>query len=76
MEMEKNMASADRALRTLFAGAVLALWTTGTIGGALALILGVLAVVFLLTSLVGWCPLYGLLGVATNRGRDGGASAG
>lgn len=75
MRTEKNMGSADRAIRTLFAAAVLALWATGTIGGTLALILGVVSVIFLLTSLVGWCPLYTLLGVATRRGGGAGGSA-
>ena len=68
------MASADRAIRTLVAAAVLALWATGTIGGTLALILGIVAVIFLVTSLVGWCPLYTLLGVSTRRGGGAGGS--
>lgn len=76
MKMTKNMASADRALRTLFAAVVLSMWATGAIGGTLALILGVVAAIFLVTSLVGWCPLYSLFGVATRRGDgDGGAAA-
>lgn len=79
MKEQKNMAGADRALRTLFAAAVLAMWTTGAIGGTLALILGIVALIFLATSLVGWCPLYGVLGVATRReggdGRGGGGAA-
>lgn len=75
MEKEKNMAVADRAVRTLIAAAVIALWATGAIGGTLALILGVVAAIFLVTSLVGWCPLYTLLGVATRRGGGAGGSA-
>ena len=71
MKTEKNMAAADRAVRTLVAAAVIALWATGAIGGTLALILGIVAAIFLVTSLVGWCPLYTLIGVATRR--DGGA---
>lgn len=73
MKKEKNMAAADRAVRTLFAGAVLALWATGAIGGTLALLLGVVAAIFLLTSVVGWCPLYTVLGISTRRG--GGTSS-
>ena len=75
MEKEKNMAVADRAVRTLIAAAVVALWATGAVGGTLALILGVVAAIFLLTSFVGWCPLYTLLGVATRRGGGTGGSA-
>lgn len=69
MKMTKNMASADRALRTLLAAVVLSLWATGSIGGTLALILGIVSVIFMVTSFVGWCPLYSLLGVATRRRR-------
>lgn len=68
MKKERNMAAADRAVRTLIAGAVVALWATGAIGGTPALLLGVVAAIFLLTSLVGWCPLYSLLGISTRRG--------
>lgn len=74
MTKERNMAAADRAVRTLLAGVVVALWGTGTIGGTLALILGVVAAIFLVTSLVGWCPLYSLLGVSTLRGDGTGGS--
>ncbi len=75
MNKEKNMAVADRTIRTLLAAAVVALWATGAIGGMLALILGIVAAIFLITSLVGWCPLYTLLGVATRRDGGTGESA-
>lgn len=75
MNKEKNMAVADRTIRTLLAAVVVALWATGAIGGTLALILGIVAAIFLITSLVGWCPLYTLLGVATRRDSGTGGSA-
>lgn len=56
--MKKNMGSTDRLLRLLFAVVVAVLYFTNTITGFTAVILGILAVVFLLTSLVGTCPLY------------------
>jgi len=65
MIMTRNMGTADRALRIGFAVVVVALWVTGAIGGTIALILGVVAVAFILTSAVGWCPLYAPFGLST-----------
>ena len=56
--MTKNMGTVDRIIRFIFAVAVAVLYFTGVISGTLAIILGILAVVFLVTSIVGFCPLY------------------
>jgi len=48
--MTKNMGNADRAIRTILALGVAALYFTGRISGTLAIVLGVIAVVFLATS--------------------------
>ena len=56
--MKKNMGTIDRAVRVLIAIVVGVLYFTGQISGTAAIILGALAVVFVLTSLVGTCPLY------------------
>jgi hypothetical protein len=61
--MKKNMGSADRIIRTIIAAIVLALYFTNVITGTLALVLIVLAGVFLLTSFVSFCPLYALFGL-------------
>jgi Inner membrane protein YgaP-like, transmembrane domain len=63
--MKKNMGTADRAVRTLIAVVIGFLYFTGRISGTLAIVLGIVAVVFLLTSLVGHCPAYGPLGMST-----------
>ncbi len=63
--MKTNMGSADRAIRVLIAIAVAILYFTGTIQGTLGVVLLVLAVVFLLTSVMGFCPLYTLFGMNT-----------
>ena len=65
--MTKNMGTIDRTIRTLLALAVGVLWYTGKIGGTLALVLGVFAVIFLLTSLFSWCPLYTPLRISTRK---------
>lgn len=56
--MTRNMGTADRVIRTLAALAVAVLYFTNTISGTLALVLGIVAVAFLVTSLVGSCPAY------------------
>jgi hypothetical protein len=69
--MKKNMGVADRLIRTLFAIVVGVLYFTERIGGWLAIILVIVAVVFLITSLVGRCPAYGPLKLSTRKERSG-----
>lgn len=61
--MKKNMGSIDRIIRLLVAAVVAVLYFTGTISGTLGIALLILAVVFVLTSLVSFCPLYTLFGI-------------
>jgi len=63
--MRKNMGNVDRIIRVVAAIVVGALYMTGQISGLVAAVLGILAVVFILTSFVGWCPLYSPLGLST-----------
>ena len=51
----------------LAAAAVLALYLTGTISEAVAIVLGILAAVFVLTSIVRFCPLYLPLRLSTRK---------
>lgn len=63
--MKKNMGSADRLIRVVIAVAVAALYFTGVISGTLGIVLLVVAGIFLLTSLVSFCPLYAPFGLST-----------
>jgi fatty acid desaturase len=63
--MKKNMGTADRIIRILIAAIVAVLYFTGTISGTLGIVLLVLAGVFVLTSLVSFCPLYAPFGFRT-----------
>ncbi|HTI04421.1 MAG TPA: DUF2892 domain-containing protein [Gemmatimonadales bacterium] len=63
--MIKNMGTADRAIRTLIAAAVAVLYFTHVISGTVAIILGIVAVAFLVTSFIGWCPSYVPFGLST-----------
>jgi hypothetical protein len=56
--MKKNMGTVDRVVRILLAIAVIVLYLTGNITGIAATILGIFAIAFIITSLIGFCPLY------------------
>lgn len=66
--MKQNMGIVDRVVRALLAVGVGVAWYFGAISGTVAIILGVLAVVFLLTSLISFCPLYLPFGLSTKKG--------
>lgn len=59
------MGSADRIIRIIIAAIVGVLYFTGTISGTLGIILLILAGIFLLTSFIGFCPLYAPFGMST-----------
>ena len=63
--MKINMGNADRIIRVIIAASLIALYANGTIIGTLGIILVVLSGVFVLTSLIGFCPLYTLFGFST-----------
>lgn len=63
--MKKNMGSTDRVVRLVLAAVMIYLAYSGTVTGIVATILYVLAVVFILTSLVRTCPLYMPFGLST-----------
>jgi hypothetical protein len=65
--MKKNMGVVDRTIRTVLALAVGYLLVTGKLSGILGVLLGIFAVVFLVTSAIGFCPLYTALGVCSCR---------
>jgi len=65
--MTKNMGGADRIIRILLAIIVGILYFTDRITGTAGIILGVFAVIFLLTSFVGTCPLYIPLKISTKK---------
>lgn len=65
MSFKQNVGTVDRAVRLGLAILVAILYFTGVISGTAALILGILAVVFALTSFIGFCPLYLPFGLST-----------
>ena len=65
--MKKNMGGIDRIIRIILAIVVAILYFTGKVEGILATVLIVLAAVFLLTSVINFCPLYTVLGLNTGK---------
>ncbi|MFC2186427.1 YgaP family membrane protein [Peijinzhouia sedimentorum] len=63
--MKKNMGSADKIIRFILAALFVYLYYAGLVSGTLGIVLLVLAGVFVLTSLVSFCPLYTLVGIKT-----------
>ncbi len=65
--MKVNMGNNDRLLRLMIALIIAVLYFTNIITGTLALILGILAIVFAATAFMRFCPLYLPFGLSTNK---------
>ncbi len=65
--MKQNMGIADRSIRIVLAAVVAVLYFTNQLSMTAAVILGILAVIFLATGIVGVCPLYLPFGLSTKR---------
>jgi hypothetical protein len=65
--MKGNMGILDRIIRVALVVVVAVLFFTGQLSLVASIILGVLAVIFLLTSIVGICPLYLLFGISSKK---------
>lgn len=68
--MKKNMGIIDKIIRILVAVVVVILYFAGIISGTLAIVLLVLSGVFILTSLISFCPLYLPLGISTTKKKE------
>lgn len=68
--MKKNMGVLDKTLRILVAVAIAILYYTNVISGTWAAILGVLAIVFVITSFLSFCPLYLPFGINTTGKKE------
>ncbi|NBL65156.1 DUF2892 domain-containing protein [Flavobacterium sp. NST-5] len=65
--MKKNMGVIDKSIRFAIVILIGILYFTNVIGGTLAIVLGVIAVAFIVTSFVGFCPLYLPFGINTRK---------
>lgn len=67
MKLNKNMGTLDRITRLVIAAVIAVLYFTGNLSGLAAIILGILAVIFVATSFVSFCPLYLPFGLSTRK---------
>jgi hypothetical protein len=56
--MKNNMGSIDKVVRIIIAALLVVLYFTNVISGTLGILLLILAGIFVLTSLISFCPLY------------------
>ena len=68
--MKKNMGIADKVIRVIIAAVILTLYFTNVISGILGIVLIILSGVFILTSLVSFCPLYSIFGISSKRAKQ------
>ena len=66
--MKRNLSNIDRIIRLVLAAVFGYLYFGGIVTGALGIVLVVLAGVFLLTSIIAFCPLYAPFKFSTYKG--------
>ncbi|MBA3900018.1 MAG: DUF2892 domain-containing protein [Bacteroidetes bacterium] len=67
--MKTNMGIIDRVVRVLAAIIVAYLYFSGMITGATGIVLLIIAFIFVITSFLGFCPVYTILGVKTCKSK-------
>lgn len=67
--MKANMGTLDKVFRILIAATIAVLYYLGIISGTWALVLGIIAIAFILTSFISFCPLYLPFNINTKKSR-------
>jgi hypothetical protein len=67
--MPKNIGTIDRIIRIVIALSILGLFLAGMISGTVAIILGIVAAILLLTSFISFCPLYFPFKISTRKAK-------
>ena len=65
--MKPNLSNLDRTIRIIVAALFAYLYFGGIVTGVLGIVLAALGVVFVLTAIIGYCPLYTLFKFSTIR---------
>ena len=68
--MKKNMGNADKIIRIIIAAVIGGLYFMGQLNGVVSIVLLTFATIFILTSLIGTCPLYSLFGISTRKVKE------
>ncbi len=63
--MNKNMGNIDKIIRVVIAVIMSILYFTGMIPGTLGIVLIAVSIIFVVTSLISFCPLYKIFGFST-----------
>ena len=62
-----NEAGWDRIVRVILGLVLLYLWLGSVLSGAVAVVLGIIGIVLIVTGIIGFCPLYRVIGFATKK---------
>ena len=73
--MSKNEGNADRFIRVVLGVALMWIGFGGIVTGTAGTVLGVVGLLPLFTGLVGWCPLYSIVGLSTKKGERSAAAS-
>jgi hypothetical protein len=65
--MKKNMGAIDRVLRLLIAVGFVVLYLTDVVTGTWGIVMLIVALIFVVTSFISFCPLYLPFGISTCR---------
>jgi hypothetical protein len=63
--MKKNVGTTEKVIRILIAAILIVLFATKVVTGTLGIVLLAVAGIFILTSLISWCPIWAVFGVST-----------
>ena len=65
--MKRNMGVIDRIIRLVIAIVLISLFASGILAGTIGTILLIIAIVFALTSVVGFCPMYTIFRIKSKK---------
>jgi hypothetical protein len=63
--MQKNEGTIDRIIRVALAVILGVLYYAGAVSGTIGAVILVLAIILLITGVMGWCGIYALFGIST-----------
>lgn len=67
--MKSNLGYADKGVRIIAAILIAALYFTNVISGTAAVVLIIVAAIFIITSFISFCPLYYPFGISTKSSK-------
>lgn len=67
--MKKNMSMTDRIIRFVLVIAIIIILYAELVKGTLATVIGIIGIIFVVTSILGWCPLYTILKINGLKGK-------